>query len=86
MIYYHIQRKADKGIIFFIHNVSGTKSKKSDKDIEGLPACFCYLRAGEGLGLIMYDMNGNTINSTMCKSLVTSKKNMYVCINFYLFE
>lgn len=49
----------------------------ASKVMDGLPACYCYLRAGEDNGLELYSQTGERITSENCQELVDEDKVMY---------
>lgn len=45
--------------------------------LEGLPACLCYLRAGDAVGLELYNYSGTKITSTECEQHIKDGKLYY---------
>lgn len=55
--------------LLLIHNASIV--------MDGLPACYCYLKAGEENGLILLDYIGKKITSDKCSELMKKKFKVY---------
>jgi len=64
-----------------IWNVSQTPGNSERPADAGVPACYCYLRAGQENDLIIYNQEGEQITDDKCQELIQNRDNKYYYVS-----
>jgi len=79
LLSYLLHQRSAKFIALW--NVSQTPGNSERPTAPGMPACYCYLRAGQENDLIIYNKEGEIITDDKCQELIQKGDNKYYYVS-----